>query len=353
MLKPVRRLITAGTLLFSTAVIALLAKFLPEFWFSFYTDFSRGAMSVIGVVSGAFPFCIWEILLAAGVVWLIVRLIISITRKQVLGWLAGLAELICLLAFLFVALWGLNHYAPTIGEQLGLNVETYSQTQLKNATAYYAQQASLDSALVQRSADGDVILPAFDDLSDKAGKAYAVLAAENPRFSGSVRTVKPLLASKAIAFMGTTGIFMCLTAEASVSTETYAVSLPYTMCHELGHGIAVAAEDEANYLGYLACRKSNDPFFRYSGSYSAFVFCYNALYAENPDAAAAIMQQCSDELLHDCNMHREHNQQYEGTVQEAAQAVNDTYLKAFSEEGVRSYGLVTDYLIADYLAHNE
>ena len=34
-----------------------------------------------------------------------------------------------------------------------------------------------------------------------------------------------------------------------------------------------------------------------------------------------------------------HYDQYEGKVQDAAQKVNDTYLKAFSEEsGVQSYG---------------
>ena len=45
-----------------------------------------------------------------------------------------------------------------------------------------------------------------------------------------------------------------------------------------------------------------------------------------------------------------HYAKYEGKVQDAAQKVNDTYLKAFSEKsGVQSYGEVTDLLIAWYL----
>ena len=40
-------------------------------------------------------------------------------------------------------------------------------------------------------------------------------------------------------------------------------------------------------------------------------------------------------------------------VQDAAQKVNDTYLKAFSEEsGVQSYGEAADLLIAWYLENN-
>ena len=45
-----------------------------------------------------------------------------------------------------------------------------------------------------------------------------------------------------------------------------------------------------------------------------------------------------------------HYAQYEGKVQDAATKVNDTYLKAFSEEaGVQSYGEAADLLIAWYL----
>ena len=48
-----------------------------------------------------------------------------------------------------------------------------------------------------------------------------------------------------------------------------------------------------------------------------------------------------------------HYEQYEGKVQDAAQKVNDTYLKAFSEEsGVQSYGEAADLLIAWYLKNN-
>ena len=140
---------------------------------------------------------------------------------------------------------------------------------------------------------------------------------------------------------------MC--SRACVSTETFALSQPFTICHELGHSLAVAREDEANYLGFLACRASDSALLRYSGYYSAFVYCYNALYAESPSQARTLWDRCSEELIHDTNVHVEHNKQYEGQVQKAAQAVNDAYLKTFTEAGVKSYGLVVDYLIAEYL----
>ena len=186
-------------------------------------------------------------------------------------------------------------------------------------------------------------------MSEEAAASYGRLAEYDERFALSSPRVKPLLVSEAFAYMGTTGVFVCLTGEASVSTETFALSQPFTICHELGHSLAVAREDEANYLAFLACRASQSDLFHYSGYYSAFIYCYNALYEESPSKARSLWDRCSEEVLHDCNVQIEHNKQYEGKVQQAAQAVNDAYLKTFDEAGVKSYGLVVDYLIAEYL----
>ena len=350
MFKPIRNLIGAGALAVLTAAAVGLAHFLPEFWFSFYTDFSRTAMGWLGAAFGWIPFPIWEPLLVLIAAALIAGLIYAIKHKKILGWLTGLLEFAVLMVFLFMGLWGLNHFAPTIGEQTGLEVGEYSVDQLKQAAAWYAEQASFYAEGVERDGNGDVILPEFEDLSDEAGECYGRLAEYNERFAVSVPRVKPLLVSEAFAYMGTSGIFVCYTGEASVSTESFGLTQPFTICHELGHSLAVAREDEANYLAFLACRASQDELFRYSGYYCAFIYCYNALYAESPSAAKSLWDRCSEEMLHDSDVHVEHNKQYEGKVQDTAQAVNDAYLKTFDEAGVKSYGLVVDYLIAEYFS---
>ena len=353
MFKPVRHLIGAGIFALLTAASVLLARLLPGFWFSFYTGFSRKALGLLGTVWGWLPFPAWELLLIVLIVAVIVGLVIAIRKKRFLGWLTALLELIVLMVFLFVGLWGLNHFAPTVGEQTGLKVEEYSVDQLKAAAAYYAEMASAFSTSVERDGEGNIVLPEFTVLSDEAVTAYGRLAEYNDRYELAVPCVKPLLSSKAFAYMGTTGIFVCYTGEPCVSTETYSLSQPFTICHELGHSLAVAREDEANYLAFLACRASTDDLFCYSGYYCAFVYCYNALYAESPSAAQALWNRCSEEMARDSNVHRDHNKQYEGKVQKAAQKVNDTYLKTFDEPGVKSYGLVVDYLIAEYLNNGQ
>ena len=152
---------------------------------------------------------------------------------------------------------------------------------------------------------------------------------------------------------GTTGIFICFTAEACVNPDTYTAWIPFTMCHELAHRQAITAEDDANFCAYLACMASEDDDFRYSGAFGAYIYCHNALSKIDKTAAGQIWSTLSEGVLADIRAANAHYEQYEGKVQDAAQKVNDTYLKAFSEEsGVQSYGEAADLLIAWYLKNN-
>ena len=118
----------------------------------------------------------------------------------------------------------------------------------------------------------------------------------------------------------------------------------------LAHRQTVAAEDGANFCAYLACMENESPEFQYSGAIAAYVYCHNALYKADKTAASEIWADLSDGVRADIQAANEHYAQYEGKVQDAATKVNDTYLKAFSEEsGVQSYGEAADLLIAWYL----
>ena len=95
--------------------------------------------------------------------------------------------------------------------------------------------------------------------------------------------------------------------------------------------------------------------FSYSGYYSAFNYCVNALLVEDPERAQQLV---SDALagangagvalvLQDRTATQTHYRAFEGPFEDVGTTVNDTYLKSFGEEdGVRSYGLVVDYLLA-------
>lgn len=137
--------------------------------------------------------------------------------------------------------------------------------------------------------------------------------------------------------------------------HTATAELPFTMCHEAAHRLGIASEQEANFSAFLACSTSDDVRFSYSGYYSAFNYCVNALLAQDPERAQQLV---SDALagangagvalvLQDRTATQAHYRAFEGPFEDVGTTVNDTYLKSFGEkDGVRSYGLVVDYLLA-------
>ena len=346
-MRAVTRLILSAVILIFTGLLAAVAMYLPDLFFPFYTNLSRTVLTAVSGITGVFPFALWEIGL---VLIVLLALFFLFKNKKFFTWLTGVILLASVMVFLFTALWGLNHFDPvTVADRVDLNVSVYSKEQLRDTAQYMANQANRWADQVERSEDGSMAVD-FRKWADQAEDGYTALSQNNDFFLGSGAPVKKLLSGRLFSYMGFTGIFIAYTAECNVNPETFSASLPFTMCHELAHRLPVAAEDEANFCAFLACKENPDPAFQYSCWSSAFLYTYNALYKADRDSAAAVWNTLSETVRQDCRRANAHYDRFEGQVQEAATKANDVYLKVFKEEsGVQSYGEVADLLIAWYL----
>lgn len=346
-MRSISRLILSAVFLLLSVLLAAAALYLPNIVFPYYTDLSKSVLQFLGTFTAPFPFALWEWLLVLAV---LLALYFLFHNKKPIQWLCGVVLLVSVLIFLFTALWGLNHFAPSVAEQFDLTVEETSKEQLKATAQYMADQASLWAGKVQRDETGAMVTD-FSAMAKTAADGYNAMAQDNKFFAGAdAAPVKRLLSGRLFSHMGLTGIFIAHTGEACVNPETDAASLPYTMCHELAHRLTVAGEDEANFCAFLACLENDDPAFQYSGWYSACLYTYNALHRVDVDAAAQVRNAMSPTLREDFRRANEHYSQFDGKVQEVVDKANDTYLKVFHEEsGVQSYGEVADLLIAWYL----
>lgn len=352
MTKTVLRLTLSGIFAVLTAILLVVANVLPSLFFSFYSDFSRWIMGVIAAVTGVVPFALCEIFGFALIVLIILFLIRAIVKRRIVRYLSGLLLTVCVLAFAFVAVWGLNYYAPSMNDRLGLEDREYTVSELKAAAVYYRDMANATAKNVERDEGGAMVDYDFGALAEAAGEGFETLSEHYDCFDGSTVRVKSLIISPIMGKIGMTGGFICLTGEACVSSTTYSAALPFTMCHEISHRMAFAREDEANFGGFLGCIFSQRPEFVYSGYYMAFRYCYNALAKVDSAAAAEVWAGVSDELAADCHASAVH---YESVRNETASSIADTvydsYLNSFSvESGVKSYGEVADLLIAWYEA---
>lgn len=321
------------------------------FLFPAYRELCKAVIGVLSTIASVVPFALWDL---AAVILVLAILVAIVRRKRPLRTIRRVACVLALCALAFGG-WALNHYAPSLASEMGLEVGQYSTDELAQATTYYLEQAASRAALVPRDQAGQLEGQDFYELARIGGAAYAPLSEEYAIFRGSEVPVKALLvAGEPLLYSGHTGIYFALTGEACVPLNCAQADMPFIMCHEAAHRLAIASEQEANFAAFLACSVSDDVRFAYSGYYNAFVYCCNALYGASPERVQQVLEvvaQTNPEgvalVLDDWKTAGEHYDSYDGPFEEVGTAVNDTYLKSFGEEaGVRSYGLVVDYLIA-------
>lgn len=99
-----------------------------------------------------------------------------------------------------------------------------------------------------------------------------------PRLGGYYVTPKALYFSDFMSQQYMQGYYFPFSMEANYNDTMSIMNKPFTMCHELAHTHGYIYEDEANFLGFLACINSEDPVFQYSGYLGVLNYINNDFY---------------------------------------------------------------------------
>lgn len=173
-----------------------------------------------------------------------------------------------------------------------------------------------------------------------------------PSLQGYYPAPKPVLVSEILSRQKLMGIYSPFTIEANYNQDMPAYDLPFTMCHELSHLRGFMQEEEANFISFLACRASALAEFQYSGTLCAWEYVMGALYRADPDIWQEVRNTLDPSAEPDLKADDVFWAQYDGRIAEAANLMNDTYLKANGQtQGVQSYGQMTDLLVIYYLSY--
>ena len=127
-------------------------------------------------------------------------------------------------------------------------------------------------------------------MADTARMVMKSLGAEYPQLDGYYPRPKALFFSDFMCQQYMQGYYFPFSMEANYNDVMHILNIPSTMCHELAHLRGYIFEDEANFIGYLACVRSEDEFFQYAGYLSVLNYLYNDLVKArkgNPEAFEA------------------------------------------------------------------
>ena len=264
------------------------------------------------------------------------------------------------LVVLFYALWGLNYAAPGLAERMHWEPPTTAHFSRDEELAYLAKLCEETVRLtndayreVHVNSDPDATPPAglsIDSIDRGLEHAYQRVGGRlnlGEGFSTERGPAKAARGSMVMSYLGIAGIYSPLTGEAHYNAEVPRCSLPDVIAHEKAHQRGITDEGDANFLGFLACALSDDPYVRYSGYLSAQRDLLVALYPLDTERAKALIALRLPGVQRDVDGIRAFWSRFHGPVMTMGARVNDVYLKANRVEGgVVSYNRVIITLIA-------
>jgi len=144
-----------------------------------------------------------------------------------------------------------------------------------------------------------------------------------------------------------TGVYTFFTGESNLNVNFPDYTLPYTAAHELAHQRGFAREDEANFIAFLVCDASDDPYIRYSGYVGMYQYVMNALYRADKELYREVYRMGEMSLRLEQVAYGEFFKKYEKSkVGEVSGAINNSYLQSQGTVGTKSYGMVVDLTVA-------
>ncbi len=264
----------------------------------------------------------------------------------------GLLALVTFFYSSFVLNYATGYDGMPLEEKMNIEAKAPSAEELYDACVYTLAQANALETKVSYGASGASGMPyGFSEMVQKLNDAYDTLYEEYAFLSPLHTTVKQIALSRPLTYTHMSGFYTFWSGEANVNVNYPDFIIVYTTAHEMAHQRGIAPEDEANFIAFLACAASEDPYIRYCGYANLFEYLGGALISADAELyrdqiAPFIGRGLAGEYAAYSKMFEPYA---DSVAAEVSDAVNNAYLVSQGQpEGTRSYGLVVD-LAAAYL----
>ncbi|MBO4355882.1 MAG: DUF3810 domain-containing protein [Clostridia bacterium] len=319
----------------------------PGAWFRF----------IVSKATTWIPFSLAEMLvmlIPLIVVFLIILGIVVIKKNDSKNYCRLIAVMLAIIAyfyFAFVFSIAPGYKGSTLDVKLGIQTHPLTSDDLYQTAEYLNNEINKDiDSIGFITSDKSVMPYSLDEMNEKLNDAYEK-AVKKYTFINNFRTnVKYVILSEPWSYTHITGIYTYFTGEANINVNFPDYTIPYTAAHELAHQRGIAKENEANFVAYLICIESDDPYIRYSANANMLEYVMSALYSANSSKYNKMYKNFDNRLVGEFYSYARFFEKYrENKVEKISEKINNNYLHSQGvTEGTRSYGLVVDLMVAYY-----
>ncbi|MEP6794518.1 MAG: DUF3810 family protein [Saprospiraceae bacterium] len=257
---------------------------------------------------------------------------------------------VAFLVFVFYFGWGFNYNQISLQKRLGFNLKDVTQPDIEveyqRATLELQKAAEELPAQLKTDESISALKISDDDLRPDVEKALSELGIPD---RGRVR-VRQVWPPGLLLRWSTAGIYIPQAFEGHIDKGLLSVQKPYTIAHEMAHGYGVTDEGACNFIAWLACRESNNPWVRFGG---AFTYWRYAASEMPGDSVAQELKTIPPVVLRSLSLIRKNDEKYPDLLPKIRDAIYSNYLKHHGVEGgLRSYNYVV-MMVVEYLGKKE
>ncbi len=345
--------------LFIIAGASALVYAAATVWPAFADFFSRypgsAVRAALAYLTNWIPFSFSEFLLLflPVIIFYLIRLAVkkySGSWRNTAVYVGILFSLASVFFSVFVLGFGTGYHGSTLDKKLGLDRQDVSAEDLYYTASLLADKVNEESENVAFVYHDFSVMPySIGEMNDKLIDAYDKVCDEYSFVQRLSSRVKPVMLSEAMSYTHITGVYTYFTGEANINVAFPDYTIPFTAAHELAHQRGIAREDEANFIAFLVCIASDDPYIRYSGYLNMYEYVSSSLYSADSTLYSSVAGSLYPEVRFELVAYSAFYEKYRTSkAAEVSHAINDTYLKMQGTEGTRSYGMVTDLAVAYY-----
>jgi hypothetical protein len=266
--------------------------------------------------------------------------------KDFKNWIVDVFAAISLIYFAFHLFWGMNYYRLPLHKNLGLNAD-YTTEQLVNTTEMlisvsnnlHLQITQNDTLKMEVPHDKKTVFALIP-------KGYNNLKTEFPNLEYYPESTKQSLFSYPLTYMGFSGYLNPLTNEAQVNGKIPMYKFPTTAAHEIAHQLGYAAENEANFIGFMAASNNDDIYIKYCGYTFGLRFCLNEIYRRDACLFEDVVADVNKGILKNYEESRKFWEAHENPFEPFFKLFYGNFLKANNQpKGMESYSYVVALLV--------
>ena len=323
--------------------VAKISSPFADFINSTISTFIRGALSLITYI---FPFSLFEMLIylspfaLALVVYLLARRNSDYADR--IRTIFSLLGIIAVIYSSYIFTLAVGYHTTVLTTSTGIEEDREITKEELNYTFVYLRDKVNELSEEIEYLDGTSSMPYdLSRMSVLLSEAYDRVAEKYPFFSNFPSRIKPVAFSSFLSDAGITGVYGFLTGEPNLNTDYPDYNLPFTSAHEFAHQRGICRENEANFMAFLVCTSSTDPYIQYSGYLSMLEYVASAFYSADKELYTAALSLLDEGARGDIRASNEITRAHmDSWIRKLSDSINDTYLKANGTEGVVSYGYV-------------